>query len=377
MFIAIGALSPRGRARVVGRRHLPRPRPGRGVGFDVLDVAPLDPLQGSRVAERISELAILLAVFTAGLSIERVVSVRQWRAVAMLLVVVMPLTIAAIALFASAGDGAVASAPPSCSARSSPPPTPCSPATSASARPASTRTRATRSSACTPRRASTTASPRPFVLAGILIATEGGTGWIGEWVLTDVLYAIARRHRHRRRRRATGSPAATVRLRDRNLLSARLRRVRRARRRARDLRRRRGARRLRLPRRLLGGLQLPPLRVRPRGQPARARRRRRVREAPRARGDPRPRLARHARRPRRAGRRGLAARAAAASSSSAPGSSCRCRPGSLLGWGQRFFLAWFGVRGIAAIFYAAYIAHSRRALAGRDRDRLLDDASPS
>jgi NhaP-type Na+/H+ or K+/H+ antiporter len=32
--------------------------------------------------------------------------------------------------------------------------------------------------------------------------------------------------------------------------------------------------------------------------------------------------------------------------------------GSLLGRGQRLFLAWFGVRGVAAIFYAAYVVHS-------------------
>ena len=32
--------------------------------------------------------------------------------------------------------------------------------------------------------------------------------------------------------------------------------------------------------------------------------------------------------------------------------------GSLLSWGQRLFLAWFGVRGIAALFYAAYVVHT-------------------
>ena len=41
-----------------------------------------------------------------------------------------------------------------------------------------------------------------------------------------------------------------------------------------------------------------------------------------------------------------------------PGIVLPLSAGSLLGWGQRLFLAWFGVRGIAAIFYAAYVAHS-------------------
>jgi NhaP-type Na+/H+ or K+/H+ antiporter len=30
----------------------------------------------------------------------------------------------------------------------------------------------------------------PFVLAGLFVATRGGTGWLTEWVLTDVLYAV-------------------------------------------------------------------------------------------------------------------------------------------------------------------------------------------
>jgi NhaP-type Na+/H+ or K+/H+ antiporter len=29
-----------------------------------------------------------------------------------------------------------------------------------------------------------------------------------------------------------------------------------------------------------------------------------------------------------------------------------------MSFGQRVFLAWFGVRGIAAIFYASYVAHT-------------------
>ena len=31
----------------------------------------------------------------------------------------------------------------------------------------------------------------PFVLLGLFVLTEGGSGWIGEWLAADVLYAIA------------------------------------------------------------------------------------------------------------------------------------------------------------------------------------------
>ncbi|MHB1568641.1 MAG: hypothetical protein ACYCXW_04230 [Solirubrobacteraceae bacterium] len=30
----------------------------------------------------------------------------------------------------------------------------------------------------------------PFILIGLFVATRGGTGWLGTWVLADVLYAV-------------------------------------------------------------------------------------------------------------------------------------------------------------------------------------------
>ena len=186
------------------------------VGFEVLDVAPLSPLDGHRILERVCELAIILAVFTAGLAVEKLVSGRQWRSVGVLLLVVMPLTIAAVAVFASlvmglsfaaalllgailaptdpvlAGD--VGLGPPGESEEAEEPHF-------------SLHTEAGLNDGFA----------APFVLAGVLIATEGGTGWIGEWVLVDVLYAIGG---------ATvlgglagwAVAAATVRLRDRDFL---------------------------------------------------------------------------------------------------------------------------------------------------------------
>ena len=41
----------------------------------------------------------------------------------------------------------------------------------------------------------------PFVLAGVFVAEQGGSGWALEWLAADVVYAIARRPRDRRRRR--------------------------------------------------------------------------------------------------------------------------------------------------------------------------------
>ncbi len=154
----------------------------------MLGVAPLSPLDGNRIVERVCELAILLAVFTAGLAVEKLVSTRQWRSVVVLLGIVMPLTIAAVAAFAGlvmglslgaalmlgailaptdpvlAGD--VGLGPPGESEEAEEPHF-------------SLHTEAGLNDGLA----------APFVLAGVLIATEGGTAWLGEWILADVLYA--------------------------------------------------------------------------------------------------------------------------------------------------------------------------------------------
>jgi NhaP-type Na+/H+ or K+/H+ antiporter len=325
------------------------------VGLHVLDVEPLNPLNGNRVAERISEVAILLAVFTAGLSIERLVSQRQWRAVAVLLVVVMPLTIAAIALFASAVMGLSFAAAVLLGAILAPTDPvlagdiglgPPGEQDNAEDPQFSLHTEAGLNDALA----------APFVLAGVLIATQGGTGWIAEWVLADVLYGLGL---------ATligaaagyGIAAATVRLRDRDFLShdfdafvalgavlivygaveavgaigflavfcagftfRRYEFEHEVNRRVHD-----GAdeyaKLFELGSILLLGsiVTLDGL------------------------GEP-----------------GLAGWLLAPLLLFVirPGIVLPLSAGSLLGWGQRIFLAWFGVRGIAALFYAAYIAHT-------------------
>ena len=117
----------------------------------------------------------------------------------------MPATIALVALFATQAMGLQPRRRRSSSARSSPRPTRCSPATSASARPASTRT------AGEPRvqpahRGGHQRRPRRAVRArsGVLVAEEGGTGWIAEWLAADVLYAVVVASVDRRRRAGYG-----------------------------------------------------------------------------------------------------------------------------------------------------------------------------
>lgn len=187
------------------------------VGFDVLDVAPLNPLGGSRIAERVAEIAIILAVFTAGLSIDPHVTRRQWRSVIVLLGVVMPLTIAAVALFASTVMGLSLGAAVVLGGILAPT-DPVLAGDVGLGPPGEEEDDTDPEFSLHTEAGLNDGLAAPFVLAGVLIATEGGTGWLAEWVLADVLYAGAA---------AVligvlagyGIGAATVRLRDRAFLS--------------------------------------------------------------------------------------------------------------------------------------------------------------
>lgn len=355
IFVAIGALShEHERAWSAAVIYL-----GLGlvaaVGLNILDVAPLDPLKGNRVAERISEIAILLAVFTAGLSIERLVSQRQWRSVAVLLVIVMPLTIAAVALFATQAMGLSLAAAVLLGAILAPT-DPVLAGDVGLSPPGEHDTAEDPQFSLHTEAGLNDGLAAPFVLAGVLIATEGGTGWIGEWVLADVLYAIVVAS-------LIGAAAgyciaaATVRLRDRDFLSHDFDAFV-----------------------ALGAVLLVYGAVEALGAYGflavfwagfTFRRYEFEHEVNRRVHDGADEYAKLF----ELGSILLLGSLVTVDGLGEPGLAgwllaplliLLIRPaivlplsaGSLLSWGQRFFIAWFGVRGIAALFYAAYVAHS-------------------
>jgi NhaP-type Na+/H+ or K+/H+ antiporter len=61
---------------------------GGAVALSLLDVAPIDPQDDHVLVERLTELALIVAVFPAGLTIEREVRRRSWASIATLLTVV-------------------------------------------------------------------------------------------------------------------------------------------------------------------------------------------------------------------------------------------------------------------------------------------------
>ena len=158
------------------------------VGLSLLGVPPLDHAADASLLEHITELALAIAVFSTGIAIERRVSWRGWRSVAGLICFAMPLSIAAVAAFAHyamdlslgaaivlgallcptdpvlAGDVGVG--PPGDTFEDEP------------------RFNLGAEAGLNDGLAA------PFVLLGLLVAGEGGSAWLPEWLAADFLYAV-------------------------------------------------------------------------------------------------------------------------------------------------------------------------------------------
>jgi sodium/hydrogen antiporter len=156
------------------------------VGTAVLDVAWLDLVDDADVVERLAEVAVIVALFAPGMRLDRPIGWWRWRSTILLLAIVMPITIAAVAAFGVVAMGLSAGVAIALGA-ASPPPTPCSRATSASA----------------PRRGGRAGDQLradlggglndglafPFIYLGLVVAAGAGAGDIVEWVAVDVVYA--------------------------------------------------------------------------------------------------------------------------------------------------------------------------------------------
>jgi NhaP-type Na+/H+ or K+/H+ antiporter len=160
-----------------------------GVGalfLNLVGVTPLDPERDHLLLERLAELALIVAVFSAGLTIERTVHRRSLVSIATLLAVVMPLSILAIAAFGVWAMGLSFGAALLLGAILAP----TDPVLAGDV-------------GLTGPGGEVLGEPRlslhteagfndglasPFVALGLFAATEGGTGWVGDWLLADLLY---------------------------------------------------------------------------------------------------------------------------------------------------------------------------------------------
>jgi len=178
----------------------------------------LDPIADAEMLERLCELAVIIALFGAGLKLDRPFNRLSWAGVGRLLVVAMPLTIGAIALFGHAAMGLSAGAALLLGAVLAP--TDPVLAGDIGVGPPGDAEEHEPNFSITGEAGLNDGLAFPFIFAGLFLVQPGGTSWIDEWILADVLYAIVAGV-------AIGAAvgfgiaALAVRLRDRNLLATR------------------------------------------------------------------------------------------------------------------------------------------------------------
>jgi NhaP-type Na+/H+ or K+/H+ antiporter len=156
--------------------------------LELLDARVLDPLEDYLVIERLAEFAVIIALFGAGLRIDRSLSWRGWRSPLLLLAITMPLTIVGIALWGVWAMGLSLGAAVILGAALAP--TDPVLASDVQVGPPGDDDEPEPNFALTAEAGGNDGLAFPFVFLGIFIAAESGSGWLGEWVVADVLYAI-------------------------------------------------------------------------------------------------------------------------------------------------------------------------------------------
>lgn len=213
---AIGALShERDRAFSASLVYL-----GLGIAaaaaIEVLELAWVDPIADADLVERITEVALIIALFATGLKLDRPLDRRSWGGVTRLLALAMPLTIAGVALFGTQVMGLSLGAAIVLGAVLAP--TDPVLAGDIGVGPPGDEDEHEPSFSITGEAGLNDGLALPFLFLGLFVLDPGGTSWLADWLLADVVYAVVV---------ALvigalggyGVAAGAVRLRDRELLS--------------------------------------------------------------------------------------------------------------------------------------------------------------
>lgn len=138
--------------------------------------------------ERLAEFSVIVALFSAGLKLDRRLGIRRWRSAILLLALVMPLTIAAVAGLSVLLMGLSAGAAVALAAVLSP--TDPVLASDVQVGPPGEADEPEPRFALTAEAGFNDGLAFPFVFLGLYLAAESGSGWVVEWLLADVLYAV-------------------------------------------------------------------------------------------------------------------------------------------------------------------------------------------
>jgi NhaP-type Na+/H+ or K+/H+ antiporter len=162
---------------------------GAAVAIDLSGIAWIDPAGDADLIEHLTEIAVIIALFSAGLKLDRPLTWRAWGSTARLLLIAMPATIGLVALLGSQLLGLSAAAAlllGACLA-----PTDPVLAGDIGVGPPGDEHEHEPNFALTSEAGLNDGLAFPFVLAALFMAGEQGAGWVGEWLAADVAYAIA------------------------------------------------------------------------------------------------------------------------------------------------------------------------------------------
>jgi NhaP-type Na+/H+ or K+/H+ antiporter len=157
------------------------------IGLNALGVEVIEPLKDSALIEHAAEFAVIVALFSAGIRLDRPLSRRGWRSTARLIGIVMPVTIAAVAVFGHVAMGLSWGAAIVLGAVLAP--TDPVLAGEVQVGPPGEAKEDEPRFALTSEAGLNDGLAFPFVFLGIFVAGSDPS-WFGEWLLADVIYAI-------------------------------------------------------------------------------------------------------------------------------------------------------------------------------------------
>lgn len=157
--------------------------------IQLFDLRWVDPVDDAELVLRLSELALITALFSTGLKLDRELSWSGWSSVTRLLGLAMPLTIGAVAAFGSLAMGLPLGAAIVLGAALAP--TDPVLAGDIGVGPPGEEEERDPNFSITAEAGLNDGLAFPFVLLGVFVAASTDADWVVEWVLADVLWATA------------------------------------------------------------------------------------------------------------------------------------------------------------------------------------------
>jgi sodium/hydrogen antiporter len=161
---------------------------GAAIVVQLVGISWIDPIEDASLIEHLSELAVIIALFATGLKLDRPLEWSSWSGVARLLGVAMPLTILGVAVFGTQVVGLSLGAAVVLGAILAP--TDPVLAGDIGVGPPGEEDEHEPNFSITGEAGLNDGLALPFLFLGLFMVAEDGGGWVAEWLLADVLYAI-------------------------------------------------------------------------------------------------------------------------------------------------------------------------------------------